>query len=407
MKADIKENDRVLASREPGLLTSEEGYLWSRIGNGIQVKELLSLSPWPKDQSLELLKSLIAKQSAQVEQPNPERPQKVEKQKIKLQAFLSDQQLEQIENRLHHDKANLTLCENLPEAFRREVLVRQAIEENINPFDLLECAINATPTQIQSKYHELSRKFHPDRFFRKEMGDYNKALNKVFTALQKAYDKIKHPFDREAVIKKIRLEERKKTNTPSTSPAGKNPSQQKLPPELEKVGKAEHHYKLGCEARDQKRYLEAANHFVMASQLNPNKSEYDKAHRAIAPFIAREKAHHLFDEATRAIEVGMYEDALLYAEQSLKSNPDFTDAATLAAKCILDLGLKDRFDDALQLLKRAKVKNLRDADACFHLGRLFQAQFQDDKACLELEEALRRNPHLKKAKKLLEKLKQS
>ncbi|MEC7947562.1 MAG: DnaJ domain-containing protein [Myxococcota bacterium] len=54
-------------------------------------------------------------------------------------------------------------------------------------YALLGVGRRASPQEIQGAYYDLSRAWHPDRFFRKEVGAYRAKIESVFVAITEAY----------------------------------------------------------------------------------------------------------------------------------------------------------------------------------------------------------------------------
>ena len=61
------------------------------------------------------------------------------------------------------------------------------VATNSTYFELLGVPPEADPRQVQKAYYDLSRSWHPDRFFRREMGEYGERLEMVFATITKAY----------------------------------------------------------------------------------------------------------------------------------------------------------------------------------------------------------------------------
>ncbi|PIR23596.1 MAG: hypothetical protein COV44_02000 [Deltaproteobacteria bacterium CG11_big_fil_rev_8_21_14_0_20_45_16] len=372
----------------PAALNQEEAYLWSRLGSPIQFKDLQSLCPWPEEKFLEILKSLHNKSGlGQLEKPTATAPSK----SISVSA--------EVRELLQGDKFD-PVAKEIDEKFRRECLIRLEKSGNDNPFENLDLSVSASDEAVRRSYLELSKRFHPDRFFRKNLGPYRKRVNQLFTIVQKSYERIKNPHDREAEARKLRLKDRVEATTPKAAKS----KPRRMDPEIERIGKAEMIYKQGLEAEAQSRFVEAANHFQMASQLNPEKNLYEKALQKIRPELERYKASEFIKSAKKALELGLADDALLASEQAMKMDPQNFEAAVLAAKSILKCGMKERIQDAFEMLRRAKVNLPKNAEACFLLGQVYQVKREEDKAILEYEEALRRDPQMSLAKNYLIKL---
>lgn len=387
-------------------MNSEEGFMWSRVGSGIQVSELYSLCPWPIEKSQEVLDSLIKKQCLSIEtKAAPAKPKEDKNQKVSpppSENKLRPEVQKAIQEQLDMDRLDPE-ARDLDEGFRKDILLNFLQYPEMNEFQILNVRMQASDQEVKAAYLTLSKTFHPDRFFRKKMGVYSKHLNFIFTKIQQSYERIKNQHDREAIARQIKAKDRPAAAKTDAASAVKKVK--KLDPALEKIGKAEQFYKLGLEAKSESKWLEAANHFLMASQLNPEKLAYQKAHQDVEPYVMRERSVEMLKSANNALEFGMAEDAMLYAEQALRANPDLHEAGVVVGKCILDLGLSDRISDAFQILRKAKANLPKDPDACVQLGRYYQATGDDEKAIAEFQEALRRDPNCTRAKKLLGKTK--
>lgn len=62
-----------------------------------------------------------------------------------------------------------------------------ALADRNDYYALLGVGRSADRKQIQSAYYDLSRVWHPDRFFRKEIGEYGPTIENVFVAITEAY----------------------------------------------------------------------------------------------------------------------------------------------------------------------------------------------------------------------------
>ena len=74
----------------------------------------------------------------------------------------------------------------------------------------------ADAAEIQQAYYALSRQWHPDRFFRKDVGDYAERLEFVFVGITQAYKTLTDPTRRKLYDRERRERQR---GHASTSPA--------------------------------------------------------------------------------------------------------------------------------------------------------------------------------------------
>lgn len=397
MKAKTEDlNRKLLVGSSEKSLSTEEAFLWSRVGSGISLKDLLALSPWPEEQVFQILDSLLKKGALTWEEKSQEtltsssKKTKTVKTKYKVEELPAE-----VREQLQMDQFE-ALTRDLDLNFRTEVLMRLHEAPNQNPYEILGLKRTATSNEIKIQYLELSRKFHPDRFFRRDMGIYKRKLEKLFTHIQQAYQALKNPYDREALDRKLKLKE--------SSPANMELSGKKLDPMFEKIGKAELYYQQGIEAQRKGDISGAFNFFNLASQLNPSKEIYQRAKNEIQPLLHQNKAKALIEKAQHFLDIGLFNDALQFADEAVKLDTESGEAAYIAAKSIVELGLQERLEDALHLLRRARTKLSHDPEPCVLLGRLYLTRREKEKARLEFEAALKRQPQHSHAKKLLSKL---
>jgi curved DNA-binding protein CbpA len=84
---------------------------------------------------------------------------------------------------------------------------------------LLDVSQGSTLDEIKKSYYATSRKWHPDRFFRRETGEYEDLLESIFIGINQAFKTLtsieeRTLFDKQYVSSKSR-EVEQRTNTPS------------------------------------------------------------------------------------------------------------------------------------------------------------------------------------------------
>ncbi len=91
------------------------------------------------------------------------------------------------------------------EAALDPVLVAQVVEldgklETADLFTLLGVAAGAEPQVVKAAFFALSKKLHPDRYFRKDLGELRPKLERVFKGLSKAHQTLTRPEKRDAYL---------------------------------------------------------------------------------------------------------------------------------------------------------------------------------------------------------------
>lgn len=87
-----------------------------------------------------------------------------------------------------YDIALLDAPGDLPRETKREILEMESLLARVNHYELLEVSRRAEKPEIKNAYFERVHRFHTDRFFGKDLGEFRGKLEKIFTALTKAHD---------------------------------------------------------------------------------------------------------------------------------------------------------------------------------------------------------------------------
>ena len=89
-----------------------------------------------------------------------------------------------------------------------------ALVDDEDHYRLLDVGRNSEANIVQQAYYKLSRQWHPDAFFRRDVGEYGPLIDKIFMGLTEAYQILSDPKRKQAY-------DRKHTSTssaPSTKP---------------------------------------------------------------------------------------------------------------------------------------------------------------------------------------------
>src|SRR5262249_22088307 len=67
-------------------------------------------------------------------------------------------------------------------------------------FELLEVAHGADKKEVKRAYFKLSKEFHPDRFFGKNLGPYRERVSRIFQAIKAAFELLSDDARRTAYL---------------------------------------------------------------------------------------------------------------------------------------------------------------------------------------------------------------
>jgi Flp pilus assembly protein TadD len=169
---------------------------------------------------------------------------------------------------------------DLPTEQRLRILQMEYICVRRTHYDVLGLKRTVPSGDIKRAFHETSREFHPDAFFRKEMGSFKPRLERIFKAVKKAYDVLSDEAQRRAYDKVIPPEEvfKPKPKAPEPTPAWKlDPRRQaeaeerrlKRNPMVQRVERAKRHLTRARELLASKQLSQAANEASLAAAQDP------------------------------------------------------------------------------------------------------------------------------------------
>lgn len=80
--------------------------------------------------------------------------------------------------------------------------------ESASYYEVLGVPFDANPKQIQTAYHDLAKRYHPDRFQSKEFSSAARTkVQQLFTCINDAYLTLKDPYSRAAYNEKLHIKE--------------------------------------------------------------------------------------------------------------------------------------------------------------------------------------------------------
>ncbi len=156
------------ADLAPLALTAEEGFVLSRVDGRTSLADILLLVPFDRAFTISALKRLFdggaldlpgvarPRKSTPAPAPSPVAPSAKD-------GALTSEQMARIDK----------FATNLDQK---------------DAFQLLEVTRGADDKEIKRAYFRLSKEFHPDRFYGKEIGDYRSKVQRIFVAVKNAFD---------------------------------------------------------------------------------------------------------------------------------------------------------------------------------------------------------------------------
>jgi curved DNA-binding protein CbpA len=302
------------------------------------------------------------------------------------------------------DAAMLEEVDLAPE-LKRELLDIERSLEWSNHYELLGVTADASEEEIRSAYHALSRKFHPDRYFQKNLGSFRGRLERIFKALSEANATLSDPDCRARYLQAH--------SDIASAPKGRQPAPEDPARAAERRARfAQHPYlakgrrlhELIAQAKEllaKGDFLSAAAPLDLASQMDPKNAEV----QALLAKVRQKKG-----SARAAAEVDRGQEAELLGNLALAAaayrsafNLDPKNAKAAAKAAALLLRAQD-FREAKVLAEKAVMLEPGIASHRVLHGKILFELGLKKLAKKEFEEALRLNPGQAEAKDALKKL---
>ncbi len=165
-------------------LGAEEGFVLSRVDGKLTIAQICLLVPFDADVTATILQQLA--RAGAVEIPGSELPEPLVALTPEVPATpVATTKLDGID--LTTEQAR-----RIDEFF--------ASLERRDAFELLEVDRHADKKEIKRAYFRLSKEFHPDRFFGKNIGPYKERLSRIFQSVKAAFELLNDDARRTAYL---------------------------------------------------------------------------------------------------------------------------------------------------------------------------------------------------------------
>ncbi len=282
---------------------------------------------------------------------------------------------------------------DLPVELQREILAFEARLDGATHHEVLGVERQSDPRDIKRAYFRLSKRFHPDRYFRRSVGDYAARLDRIFRHVALAYELLSDPTTR------IELERAMEPPPPAaevgayrttggtrevTSEPAPPPSGYRAPSRMENLARLRNSFKMPAKvlaerrskarqlhdsaraAAHEKRWLEAAASARLAIAFDPFASEFQQHFASIQADVHAARATELLEQADGA---GAKADALRLLEEAIHYRP--ADAALQARAAALALEAGD-LEHAREFAEGARELEPADVRHALTLSRVYR-----------------------------------
>jgi curved DNA-binding protein CbpA len=290
-------------------------------------------------------------------------------------------------------------------------------EENLErPYhEILGVGRDADERAIKRAYFKLSKDFHPDRYFGREIGTFAPRLDRIFKKVALAYELLMDPTTRAEIEHAMPPEpsEPVTQESPSAAPPpsklGKREMLERLRrqcriPEkifVERRFKAKQFCDAARVAQHKGSWNEAASCIRLAIAFDPWTGEYKEAFAEVMAEVNQLRAAELFEEAKGAWDGRSGREALRLFEEAIHYRPSDPETHDRAAQVALEI---ENLESAREYAERAC--ELAPEVAAYHLtrGRVLRRQGLRARARGALETASKLDPDDSRAREELRQL---
>lgn len=299
----------------------------------------------------------------------------------------------------------------LEDGRRQEILALDAKVDSSNHFEFLGLPAGSTAEEVRAAFREASRKFHPDRFFGKNLGPFRQKLDRIFKRLVDANQTLTDPEKREAYLAAnpfVRAAARAATGaTPAFKPEPKTEVEESRDserrdrlakhPYLARATKLHEFIAKAKEQIERKEYSQAFTYLNNAAQVDPNNPEVKAMLVDVRKRADLTRSESSYTHAMEALTRGDTDLAMQALRSAVNANPLNHKAAYKAAILFEKEGSDPR--EATNFAQKAVEAAPTNVEYRMALARLLLESGMKALAKKHFEEAARLNPDHPEVKK--------
>lgn len=334
-------------------LSQDEGFLVSRImGRRQSVGELLQVSGMPADQARATLARLVIKGALEIVnlgsmEGGPVLDDAPKRESDPYEGFVFTPSL-------LAEAADLTVDQ------KKRILFVEAKLEEWSHYALLDLKRTATSSDIKRGYFKASKEFHPDAFFRKEIGSFKARVDRIFRRMKAAYDTLNDAKRREEYdltlppeftpaeedelrrLAEVHLAKQKEKAREQRLQERMKAKRLQRNPMTDRILKARELLKMAEDARLKNKVTEAARHAKMAMEYAPQDQQIAMRARVLVEEANVERAKALAKRVPSLIEGGDKDEMCNAAEELAELAPRDAKLLAKAAELLLAGGRPQR-----------------------------------------------------------------
>lgn len=281
---------------------------------------------------------------------------------------------------------------------------------------------NADVKTIKRAYFALSREFHPDRHFRRELGSYRKRLEHIFMRIVEAYELLSDPATRAEIERCAEPPPRPVETQPEAdgSRADTAPKPPPIDPKRAALERLRSHFRIPQKVLTERQFkakqfrqaamvsakrqswLEAAASIRLAIAFDPWNDEYKREFAKMQAQVHEARAAELLREADASLSSHAQTEAMRLYEEALSYRPCDPEINQRAALLACEIG---ELDAAREYAETACEVDPDAASVHCTLGRVLMRMGLLEKAGGEFRRALAIDPDHEETRAQTEKLK--
>jgi curved DNA-binding protein CbpA len=300
---------------------------------------------------------------------------------------------------------------DLPVDMQNELQKLESGGDRLTHYELLDIDADADGGTVRRAYLERSKRFHPDSWYRKELGPYGPLLSKWFQRLSAAYqvlsdEDLRAAYDRDhrahlSQRHPAALERRELSRADEERRAHERRDRLLRTKGFARMGAARRLYEEAVEHALNGERTQAIFALKAARELDPNRKEIGAKLVELEREQAKARARSALASAKEREERRKFAEAMAGYVAAFQNDPTSFEAAMGATRCSVETSDNRA---ATNWATRAVQLNPDDAEGRLLLARLLIGAGMKVRARNELTALLDKNPDHKEAKALLKAL---
>lgn len=247
-----------------------------------------------------------------------------------------------------YDRELLEMDVPLSEELKRELLVLDQQVDELTHYQFFGVDRDAPQGAIKKSYFTLSKRYHPDKHFRKEIGPFEEKLENVFQKITRAYRTLSNPDQREDYDEEL-AEQQARETTPDadeeTPTPMSNPSRVHMANESAS-SRAQEESRTGTDKRKA-----AFAKLVKKAEAYRKRSNFEQAAKLYRKALSLKRDLKVALQATRVLlnADAQLEQAELFARAALRIEEEHLEARMMLGRTF---ERRDQIDQAVEQYDR-------------------------------------------------------